>query len=101
LFPNEFVNARLLVRTLQGSILIPNAAIQRNGMQAFVFLIDDRKISIRNITEESTDGKNTAVVGLEPGQMVALSGFDKLQEGTSVTIEQSSQDRPSPTGGGF
>jgi multidrug efflux system membrane fusion protein len=101
LFPNEFVNARLLVRTLQGSILIPNAAIQRNGMQAFVFLIDDRKISVRNITEESTDGKNTAVVGLQPGQMVALSGFDKLQEGTLVTVEQSSQDRPSPAGGGF
>jgi multidrug efflux system membrane fusion protein len=101
LFPNEFVNARLLVRTIQDSVLIPNGAIQRNGTQAFVFLIDDRKISVRNITEQSTDGKNTAVVGVRTGEMVALSGFDRLQEGTSVTVEQTSQVRVGATGGGF
>lgn len=100
LFPNEFVNVRLLVRTLHDSVLIPNAAIQRNGTQAFVFLVDDRKVSVRNITEQSTDGKNTAIVGLQPGQMVALSSFDKLQEGTSVTVEQTPQNKAGSTGGG-
>jgi multidrug efflux system membrane fusion protein len=101
LFPNEFVNARLLVRTIQNSVLIPNAAIQRNGTQAFVFLVDSRKVSVRNITEQSTDGKSTAVIGLKAGERVALSGFDKLQDGTSVTVEQATQDAANTPGGGI
>jgi multidrug efflux system membrane fusion protein len=101
LFPNEFVNARLLVRTIQHSVLIPNAAVQRNGTQAFVFLVDSRKVSVRNITEQSTDGKSTAVIGLKTGEMVALSGFDKLQDGTSVTVEQPTQDTAKTPGGGI
>jgi multidrug efflux system membrane fusion protein len=99
LFPNEFVNARLLVRTIQNSVLIPNAAVQRNGTQAFVFVVDNRKVSVRNITEQSTDGKSTAVIGLTAGEMVALSGFDKLQDGTSVTVEQAIQDAANTPGG--
>jgi membrane fusion protein, multidrug efflux system len=88
LFPNQFINARLLVRTLKNAVLIPSAAIQRNGTQAFVFVIDKNAVSVRNITERSTDGNTTAVEGLRVGEMVALSSFDKLQEGTPVTVEQ-------------
>src|SRR6202043_1897089 len=84
LFPNQFVNTRLLVRTLKNSVLIPNAAIQRNGTLAFVFVVQDNKATIRNITEQSTDGKMTAVIGLHIGDVVALSSFDKLQDGTPV-----------------
>ena len=91
LFPNQFVNARLLVKTLKGSVLIPSAAIQRNGTQAFVFVVDKNAASVRNITERSTDGVTTAVEGLQVGEMVALSSFDKLQEGTPVTVEPSPQ----------
>jgi multidrug efflux system membrane fusion protein len=91
LFPNQFVNARLLVKTLKGSVLIPSAAIQRNGTQAFVFVVDKNAVSVRNITEQSTDGNTTAVEGLRAGEMVALSSFDKLQEGTPVQVEQSLQ----------
>jgi multidrug efflux system membrane fusion protein len=91
LFPNQFVNARLLVKTLKKAVLVPSAAIQRNGMQAFVFLVDKNNISVRNITEQSTDGDTTAVKGVNAGETVALSSFDKLQEGTPVTVEQSSQ----------
>jgi multidrug efflux system membrane fusion protein len=91
LFPNQFVNARLLVKTLKGSVLIPSAAIQRNGTQAFVFAVDKNTVSVRNITERSTDGLTTAVEGLQVGEMVALSSFDKLQEGTPVTVEPSPQ----------
>jgi multidrug efflux system membrane fusion protein len=87
LFPNQFVNARLLVKTLKGSVVIPSAAIQRNGTQAFVFAVDKNTVSVRNITERSTDGVTTAVEGLQVGEMVALSSFDKLQEGTPVTVE--------------
>jgi len=91
LFPNQFVNARLLVKTLKDSVLIPSAAIQRNGTQAFVFVADKNVVSVRNITEQSTDGNTTAVEGLQTGEMVALSSFDKLQEGTPVQVEQSLQ----------
>jgi multidrug efflux system membrane fusion protein len=91
LFPNQFVNTRLLVKTLKGSVLIPSAAIQRNGTQAFVFAVDKNTVSVRNITERSTDGGMTAVEGLQMGEMVALSSFDKLQEGTQVKVEQSPQ----------
>ena len=91
LFPNQFVNTRLLVKTLKGSVLIPSAAIQRNGTQAFVFAVDKNTVSVRNITERSTDGGMTAVEGLQMGEMVALSSFDKLQEGTQVKVEPSPQ----------
>jgi len=91
LFPNQFVNARLLVKTLKNSVLIPSAAIQRNGTQAFVFVVEKNVVSVRNITEQSTDGNTTAVEGLRAGELVALSSFDKLQEGTPVQVEQSAQ----------
>jgi membrane fusion protein, multidrug efflux system len=100
LFPNEFVNARLLVETLQNSVLIPNGAIQRNGTQAFTFVVHNHTVAVRNITEQSTDGRSTAVVGLQPGEMVALSGFDKLEEGTPVTEEKAPSGRTSTTGAG-
>ena len=91
LFPNQFVNARLLVRTLKNAVLIPSAAIQRNGTQAFVFVVDKDAVSVRNVTERSTDGNATAVEGLRVGEMVALSSFDKLEEGTPVTVERPPQ----------
>jgi multidrug efflux system membrane fusion protein len=91
LFPNQFVNTRLLVKTLKDSVLIPSAAIQRNGTQAFVFVVDKNVVSVRNIAEQSTDGIATAVGGLRAGEIVALSSFDKLQEGTPVQVEQSPQ----------
>lgn len=88
LFPNQFVNARLLVHTLKDSVLIPSAAIQRNGTQVFVFVAANNRISIRTVSERGTDGNATAVEGLHVGEKVALSSFDKLQDGTSVTVEQ-------------
>jgi multidrug efflux system membrane fusion protein len=87
LFPNQFVNARLLVKTLKDSVLIPSAAIQRNGTQAFVLVVDKGAVSVRNIIERSTDGNATAVEGLRSGEMVAISSFDKLQDGTPVQVE--------------
>ena len=92
LFPNQFVNTRLLVKTLKDSVLIPSAAIQRNGTQAFVFVVEKNALSVRNITEQSTDGNTTAVEGLRAGEMVVLSSFDKLQDGTRVQVEQSAQE---------
>jgi multidrug efflux system membrane fusion protein len=81
----------LLVKTRKDSVLIPSAAIQRNGTQAFVFIVDKNAVSVRKITEQGTDGNTIAVEGLRVGEKVALSSFDKLQEGTPVQVEQSPQ----------
>ena len=101
LFPNQFVNVRLLVKTLKDRVLIPNASIQRNGTQAFVYVVRQNKVSLQNITELSTDGGVTAVEGLQTGEFIILSSFDKLQDGTKVTIEQSANEGAGNPGAKF
>lgn len=86
LYPNEFVNARLLVNTLHNATLVPSSTIQHNGNTAFVFVLDGNVAHLRNITEGVTDGGVTAVTGINPGDTVANSGFEKLQEGSKVQI---------------
>ncbi len=89
LFPNQFVNARLLVNTLHNAMLIPSAGVQRNGVQAFVYKVNSNNTAtIQNVVEKTTDGNTSAVEGLNPGDTIAVTGFDKLQDGTKVDIEQ-------------
>jgi len=80
LFPNEFVNARLRVKTLTGVNIIPTAAIQRNNDVSFVYVIEPAKSTVlsRNITVATTDGLLAAVTGVMPDEMVVTDGFDKL-----------------------
>ena len=92
LYPNQFVNARLLVSTLHNTLLIPSAAVQRNGVQAFVYKVSNNTASIQNIVEQTTDGNVSAVQGLKPGDTVSITGFDKLQDGTKVEIQESPQE---------
>ncbi len=91
LYPNQFVNARLLVNTLHNTLLIPSAAVQRNGVQAFVYKVSNNTASIQNIVERTSDNNISAVEGLKPGDIVSITGFDKLQDGTKVEIEESPQ----------
>ena len=93
LFPNQFVNARLLVKTLEGVTLIPTSAIQHNGQTAFVYLIQDGTAQIRNIKTGVTDAGQTAVEGINPGDVIANSSFEKLQNGSKVT-----EAKPQPAG---
>ena len=112
LFPNQFVNARLLVDTQQDATLLPTAAIQRNAASAFVYLIKPDQggseqngaaqsgtgqkgegqnapsgtASVQQVTVGTTDGNTSAVQGIKPGDVVALTGFDKLQDGAKVTV---------------
>ncbi|MGB8495424.1 MAG: efflux RND transporter periplasmic adaptor subunit [Candidatus Acidiferrum sp.] len=96
LFANQFVNVKLLVDTQRNMTLIPSPAIQRNAQGAFVYVIkSDQTASMRNITPGTTDGSVTAVQGLEPQEVVAVNGFDKLQDGAKVTIR-----KPTSGGGG-
>lgn len=88
LFPNQFVNTRLLVTTQSNMTLIPTAAIQHNGQASFVYLIQDGKAEVRNINTGAVDGPNTAVTGIQPGDVVANSSFEKLQPGSKVVISK-------------
>jgi multidrug efflux system membrane fusion protein len=88
LFPNEFVNARLLVNTLKGVTLIPTAAVQQNGQASFVYVLKDGKAKLQPIQVGVTTGTTAQVTGIDPGDVLATSSFDKLQDGTAVTISQ-------------
>jgi multidrug efflux system membrane fusion protein len=88
LFPNQFVNTRLLVNTLDGVTLVPTAAIQHNGQVAFLYVIANGVVSVRNIKTGVADGGMTSVTGINPGELVATSSFDKLQAGSKVVVSK-------------
>jgi multidrug efflux system membrane fusion protein len=86
LFPNQFVNTHLLVNTLQGVTLIPASAIQQNGQASFVYVIQNSITHIRTVKPGVTNGGVTQVDGINPGDVVANSSFDKLQENAAVVV---------------
>jgi multidrug efflux system membrane fusion protein len=86
LFPNQFVNTRLLVNTLEGVTLIPSSAIQQNGQASFVYFIQNNLAHMRSVTPGVTNGGVTQVEGINPGDVVANSSFDKLQDKAAVVI---------------
>lgn len=86
LFPNQFVNTRLLVNTLQGVTLIPASAIQQNGQASFVYVVQNNVAHLRSIKPGVTDGGVTQVAGINPGDIVANSSFDKLQDNSKVAV---------------
>jgi membrane fusion protein, multidrug efflux system len=85
LFPNQFVNTRLLVKTLKNQLILPSSAIQHNGDTSFVYVIDNDKAVMRTVTTGMSEGGNTVVAGLNPGDVVANSSFEKLQNGSTVS----------------
>lgn len=98
LFPNQFVNVRLLVNTLQGVTLVPASAIQQNGQSSFVYVIQNNSAHNRGVKVGVTDAGMTQVDGINPGDVVATSSFDKLQENTAVVI--SNKDSNAGSGNG-
>jgi multidrug efflux system membrane fusion protein len=86
LFPNQFVNIRLRVRTLVNAVVVPAAAVQYGSRGTYVFLINEKQeATIRDVVLGPIDGVNQAVLkGLEGGESVVLEGFDRLREGRSV-----------------
>jgi multidrug efflux system membrane fusion protein len=87
LFPNEFVNAKLLVKTLMSVNIIPTAAIQNNNDVSFVYIVNtNNTVQSRNIKVATTDGLSAAVTGVKPGETLVTDGFDKLQNGSKIVI---------------
>lgn len=111
LFPNQFVNARLVLRTLEGATVIPLAAVQRGQRGAFVWVVgsgagagqgeaaNEPTVSQRPVTVGTPDGDRVPVLdGLKPDEMVAVDGFDRLREG--ARIELVSREARAVKGGG-
>ncbi|RXK56162.1 MdtA/MuxA family multidrug efflux RND transporter periplasmic adaptor subunit [Oleiharenicola lentus] len=88
LFPNQFVNVRLRVRTLADAVVIPAAAVQFGSRGTYVFVVNDKNQStVREITLGPAEGQEQVVLsGLTPGEPVVLEGIDRLREGRNVVI---------------
>ena len=95
LFPNQFVNARLLLKTLRKVTLAPSAAVQYNGTNSFVYIVKpDQTVSVQPITILTGNDKVTAVTGISAGVPLATSGFDRLENGTRVAVRNPSAAGP-------
>ena len=101
LFPNQFVNVRLLADTLENVVLAPTAAIQYGTNGSFVYAMDgDNKVKIRSIKVGATDGDVTVIEeGLKPGDRVVLEGTDRLRDGGAVEVVNDSADVPETAAG--
>ena len=97
LFANQFVNTRLLVKTLKGATLVPTNVIQHNGQMTFVYVILDDMAHMQTVKAGTSDGGMTAVEGIRPGTVVAASSFERLQDKTPVTPAKKAA--PGATGG--
>ncbi len=88
LFPNQFVNVRLLVNTEHGRTLVPIAAVQRGSQGNFVYVVEpDKTVSMRTVTLGPGDDKHVAILqGLKPGDTVVVDGADRLRDGAEVTL---------------
>jgi multidrug efflux system membrane fusion protein len=87
LFPNQFVNARLLVRTLHNATLVPTASVQHNGTNTFVYVVQpDSTVEVQHVKTITNNEQVTAVEGLRAGLVLVTSGFDRLENGVAVTI---------------
>lgn len=85
LFPNQFVNARLLVKTLQNVVLVPAAALQHNGTAAFVYVVKpNNSVAVQPVTVLTSNEQVSAVSGVAAGTPLATSGFDRLENGAQV-----------------
>jgi len=88
MFPNQFVNIRMVVDTLKGVVVVPSAAIQRGNQGTVVYVVkDDSSVTLRTITAGPTEGQLTAVTqGLQAGERVVTDGVDRLREGAKVDV---------------
>jgi membrane fusion protein, multidrug efflux system len=98
LFPNQFVNLRLLVQENRGVTLVPSAVIQRTTNSTFVWVVkSDQTVTDRQVTVGVTEGDNTEITrGLAPGDVVVMTGVDELQEGSRVTVQMSDGQSAAP-----
>ena len=101
LFPNQFVNVRLLVKTLNNVVTVPTSAIQRGAPGSYVYVINaDNTVSVRQVSTGPVDGNVTAInSGLSAGDRVVVDGTDRLRDGIKVIVAgEGGQTGTSPGG---
>ena len=88
LFPNQFVNVRMLLDTRRGATLVPNAAVVRGGQGTFVYVVkEDRTVELRKVNVGIAEGDNVSIdSGLASGELVVVEGSDRLRDGAKVEI---------------
>jgi multidrug efflux system membrane fusion protein len=101
LFPNQFVNVRMLVETRQDATLVPSAAIQRGAPGTFVFLVKpDQSVAVTKVKLGAVERDTTEVTsGLDPGNQVVVDGTDKLRDGAKVELVDANARQAGPTAG--
>ena len=94
LFPNQFVNARLLLDTKHGTTIVPQAAIQRSPKGAFVYVVKaDKTAAVRPVRAGPSEGDDISIdEGLSPGEIVVVEGADRLREGSKVELQGQAQN---------
>ena len=95
LFPNQFVNARLLLEMKHGMTLVPSAAVQRGAKGTFVYVVnEDKTVAVRPVTVGVSHGDDASInSGLAPNELVVVDGTEKLREGSKVEI-RNRNDKP-------
>jgi membrane fusion protein, multidrug efflux system len=88
LFPNQFVNTRLLVDTIRNAVIVPTSAVLNGSMGPFVYVVkDDNTVTVRQVKPGPVDGERTSIQsGLAVGERVVIDGSDRLREGAKITI---------------
>src|SRR5207247_7997394 len=101
LYPNQFVNVRLLTDVLKGAVVVPGATIQRGSQGTFVYVVtEDQTAELRMVTIKETEGNDVAIAsGLKAGEDVVLEGMDKVQDGGRVDVQSPGQSSGEVPGG--
>jgi multidrug efflux system membrane fusion protein len=97
LYPNQFVNARLLLDVRRGATLIPAPAIQRGPQGTFVYVVKpDRTATVRSVNLGEIQGDEAVIrTGLAPGELVVVDGAERLREGSRLELREPA-GRPAP-----
>lgn len=100
LFPNEFVNIKILVDTLKGATLLPTPAVLSGAPGDYVYLVNtDSTVSVRKVALGPSDGRNTAVLsGVSVGDTVVIDGTDRLSDGAKISVASPSAPSSGPAG---
>jgi multidrug efflux system membrane fusion protein len=102
MFPNQFVNVRMVIDTLKGVVVVPSAAIQRGNQGTVVYVVkEDNTVTLRPVTAGPTEGQLTAVTeGLQAGERVITDGVDRIREGAKVEVTEPGAGLRGPGNGG-
>jgi multidrug efflux system membrane fusion protein len=103
LFPNQFVNVKMLVDTDRNVVLIPTAALQRSSVGTFVNVVKpDNSVEVQKVTVGATEGETSSVQsGVEAGEVVVVEGADRLQQGTKVKVRMAAANNGAPPNPGI